>query len=190
MLKEIILSTIISSSISIKSSNDDTKPHDYEFMIQLEKNEDNISYLIKKDWERELGNKFDDNIIRFNYVSNNNIYYGFDWIDKESKQIDYKTLNVGYKYDFGLQTGLSLKKEDKMSYLAHISFSKNFKKDLSEYIISLSAKSNMSEDNIYNIKSEYKRWFSDKVNMFILYKHIYFNSEEDYQFKIGFGYKL
>jgi len=190
MIKAFFLSTIISSSLSIKSSNDDTKPHDYEYMIQLEKNEDNVSCLIKKDWERELGNKFEDNIFQINYIADNNIYYGFDLIDKESKQIDYKTLNIGYKYEFGMQSGLSFKKEDKMTYLAHVSYNKKFKKDLSEYIISISAKTNMEEDNIYDIKSEYKIWFSDKVNMFLLYKHIYFNKDEDYQFKIGFGYRL
>ena len=41
-----------------------------------------------------------------------------------------------------------------------------------------------------NIKTEYKKWFSDKVNIFLFYKRIYFNKKEDYQFKIGCGYKL
>ena len=190
MLKEFLLSAIISSSLSIKSSNDETKPHDYDVMIKLEKNEDNISYLIKKGWERELGNKYEDNIFRFNYVTDNSIYYGFDLVDNESKQIDYKTFNLGYKYDFGLQSGLSFKRQEKTTYLAHISYSKKFKKDLSEYVISVSAKSDMQDDNIYDIKTEYKIWLSDRVNMFLLYKHIYFNKDEDYQFKIGFGYKL
>ena len=40
MLKEIFLSSIISTSLSLKTSNDDTKPHDYEFMIQTEKKTD------------------------------------------------------------------------------------------------------------------------------------------------------
>ena len=190
MLKELFLSTIISASVSIKSSNDDTKPNDYEHMINLENNEENISYLIKKDWQRELGNKYVDNVVRFNHVTNSDIYYGIDLIDKESKKIDYKTFNIGYKYNFGLQSGLSLKEEEDITYLTHISYSKKIKKDLSEYIISLSAKSDMKEDDIYNIKTEYKKWFSDKVNIFLLYNYIYFNKKEDYQFKIGFGYKL
>ena len=37
MLKELILSSIISTSISIKTSNDDTKKNDYEYMFQIEK---------------------------------------------------------------------------------------------------------------------------------------------------------
>ena len=48
MIKEIFLSSIISSSISLKTSNDDTKPYDYEFMIQTEKKVDNYSYYIKR----------------------------------------------------------------------------------------------------------------------------------------------
>ena len=62
MFKELFLSAVISASAIIKSSNDNSKSHDYEYMFKLEKNEDNISYLIKRNWERELGNKFIDNI--------------------------------------------------------------------------------------------------------------------------------
>ena len=78
MLKEIFLSSIISTSISLKTSNDDTKPHDYEFMIQTEKKTDNYSYYIKRDWERELGNNYIDNILQFKYITKKNIYSGLD----------------------------------------------------------------------------------------------------------------
>ena len=39
MFKELFLSTIISISLGLKTSNDETKAHDYEFMIQAEKND-------------------------------------------------------------------------------------------------------------------------------------------------------
>ena len=74
MFKELILSTIISTSLSIKTSNDDMKPNDYEFMIQAEKNTDRFAYFIKRDWERELGNKYIDNIFKIKYVNSKNIY--------------------------------------------------------------------------------------------------------------------
>ena len=44
--KELFVSSIISTSLSLKTSNDETKPHDYEFMIQTEKQTDNYSYYI------------------------------------------------------------------------------------------------------------------------------------------------
>jgi len=51
MFKELFLASIISTSISVKTSNDDTKPNDYEFMIMSEKNANRYSYYIKRDWE-------------------------------------------------------------------------------------------------------------------------------------------
>ncbi len=58
------------------------------------------------------------------------------------------------------------------------------------YIISVSVKSNIYDDNIINVKSEVKKWLSKKVNIFGLYKHEYYNEKEDFQFKVGLGVKL
>ena len=190
MFKELFLSAVISASAIIKSSNDNTKAHDYEYMFKLEKNEENISYLIERVWERELGNKFIDNIFHFNYVTPRKIYYGIDVIDKESKEIDYKTLNIGYKYDFGMQCGISIKEENEITYLANLSYNKKIISNMSEYLILLSVKSDLEDDNMYDVKAEFKKWLSERVNIFLLYKHIYINKKEDYQFKIGLGFKL
>ena len=190
MLKELILSSIISTSISIKTSNDDTKKNDYEYMFQIEKNADDFSYLLKRDWERELGEKYIDNIIKINYVIPQNVYFGFDYIDNESKDIDYKTFNLGYKMQFGLQTGLSIKHEDKTSHLLHLQYQISKKNNKMEYMFSSSLKSDLSDENIYNIKTEVKYWINDNVNLFIFHKHLYFNKKNDFQFKIGAGVKL
>jgi hypothetical protein len=66
------------------------------------------------------------------------------------------------------------------------------KKDDIEYNFNLSAKTNFDfneNNNIYNIKSELKKWFG-KFNIFGLYKHEYYNKKEDFQFKVGVGVKL
>ena len=190
MFKELFLSAVISASVNIESSNDTSKAHDYEYMFKLEKNEENISYLIERDWERELGNKFIDNIFHFNYVTPRKIYCGIDVINKESNEIDYKTLNIGYKYDFGMQGGISIKKENEITYLANLSYNKKIISNMSEYLILLSVKSDLEDDNMYDVKAEFKRWLSERVNIFLLYNHIYINKKEDYQFKIGLGFKL
>ena len=141
MLKELFLSTIISMSLSLKTSNDDTKPHDYEVMIQAEKKSDSFSYFIKRDWERELGEKYIDNILKVKYVNLRNIYYGLDLIDKESKNIDYLTLNTGYRFPVGIQLGLSAKNErSNISTLAHFSYDNTIKKNKTDYTLLLSVK--------------------------------------------------
>ena len=191
MFKEFFLASIISTSISVKTSNDDTQPNDYEFMIMSEKNTDRYSYFIKRDWQRELGEKYIDNIFQIKYVNSNNIYYGLDIFDIESKNIEYSTLNSGYKFPLGIQMGVSLKnEEDDLDVLTHISYDKIIKRNNTDYMASLSIKSDFSNNNIINISADIKTWITDNINLFFLAKNIYYSDKEDFQFKIGFGLKL
>ena len=62
--------------------------------------------------------------------------------------------------------------------------------DKTTYLFSSSIKSNLKSDNIYNLNIDIKRWITNKVNLFVFGKYIYFDNEEDFQFKIGAGVKL
>ena len=185
MITELLLATILSTSFSVRTPNDATKPLDYEFSVKAEKNEGNLTYLIKRDWERELGEKYIDDVFKFN--QNVNMFYvGIDQVNKESKDINYLIYNLGLHHKSGLKAGLSVK-EDKS--LLNVGFNTKFKKYWFEYIFSLSAKTDFEDNNIWNIKSEVKKWFG-KFNIFGLYKHEYYNKKEDFQFKVGVGIKL
>jgi len=189
MFKELLLSSIIGFSVSVRTPNDDTKPLDYEYSVKAEKNEGKFTYLEKIDYERELGEKYLDFVANYNYKFDNNLFIGLDYIEKESKDIFYKSINMGWQHKSGLKFGLSAKYDDEYSYLANLGYSKKFKQDDLDYIVGISVKSNL-EDNIFNIKSEIKKWFTEKVNIFALYKHEYYNEKEDFQFKVGVGVKL
>ena len=180
------LSTEWGTSVSVRTPNDDTHPLDYEVSIKLEDTNGKFQYLLKRDWERELGEKYIDDIAKFSHKFLDCYYYGVDYVDKESKDIFYTTYNVGV-YSNGFKIGLSVKDEDK---LASFGFSKKFKKDGLEYKVGISLKSNFDDSDILNIKSEIKKWLSEKVNIFGLYKHEYYNEQEDFQFKVGVGVKL
>jgi len=97
--------------------------------------------------------------------------------------------NVGWQHDNGLKVGLSFKQSDEYSVLANVGYNKIFKQDDLEYTVGLSFKSNI-DDNIVNVKSEVKKWFTERVNVFALYKQEYYNDKEDFQFKVGVGIKL
>ena len=193
MIKKLILITLLtfglsnelSTSVSVRTPNDDTKPLDYEYSIKVEDTNDKFQYLLKRDWERELGEKYIDDIAKFSHKVGT-FYYGVDYVDKESKDIFYTTYNVGV-HSNGFKFGLSVKDEDK---LASFGFNKKFKKDGLEYKVGISLKSNFDDSDILNIKSEIKKWLSEKVNIFGLYKHEYYNEQEDFQFKVGVGVKL
>jgi len=185
MISELFLAAILSTSFSVRTPNDDTKPLDYEYMVKAEKNEGNLTYLIKRDWERELGEKYIDDIFKFN--QNVNIFYaGIDRVDKQSKDIKYITYNLGLNHKSGLKAGLSVKDDDP---LLSVGFNKKFKKYWLEYNFSMLAKTDFEDNNIFNIKSEVKRWVG-RYNIFGLYKHEYYNNKEDFQFKVGLGIKL
>ena len=184
-------------SISVRTPNDDTHPLDYEFSIKLEDTDGKLKYLFKRDWERELGEKYIDDVVNFQTTIIPYIYLGVDYVDKESKEIDYITYNIGADVGY-FKAGVSFKQTDEydLAPLLNLAISKKaFIKDLDNnpklsYIIGISTKSNLQDEHIINIKSEVKKWLSKKVNVFALYKHEYYNEKEDFQFKVGLGVKL
>ena len=190
------LSTEWGTSFSVRTPNDDTKPLDYEVSIKLEDTNGKFRYLLKRDWERELGEKYIDDVVNLQHQVIGHLYYGIDYVDKESKNIDYITLNIGATLGY-FKAGVSFKEvDDKISPLLNLALSTKAEiKDLDNrpnisYIISISAKSDIGENNIFNIKSEVKKWLTEKINIFGLYKHEYYNEKEDFQFKVGVGVKL
>ena len=184
------------TSVSVRTPNDDTKPLDYELSIKLDDNKGKFRYNLKRDWERELGERYIDDIIHFQHQVLGHLYYGVDYVDKESKDIDYTTYNIGATIDW-FKAGASFKVvDDEVSPMLNLGFSTKAEiKDLDNnpdisYIITISAKSDIGDNNIINVKSEVKKWLSKKINIFGLYKHEYYNEKEDFQFKVGLGVKL
>ena len=184
------------TSISVRTPNDVNKPLDYELSIKLDDNEGKFRYNLKRDWERELGEKYIDDVVNFQHSIIPYLYYGVDYVNKESKDIDYTTLNIGATIDY-FKAGASFKViDDEVSPLLNLALlTKADIKDLDDnpditYTLSISVKSNISDDHILNIKSEVKKWITSRVNIFGLYKHEYYNEKEDFQFKVGIGVKL
>ena len=174
------------TSVSVRTPNEEDKPLDYELSIKLNDTNGKFQYLLKRDWERELGEKYIDDVFKFSHTVNDFIYYGVDYVNKESKDIFYTTYNFGID-DNGWKFGISIKDKDK---LASLGYNKKLKKDDLEYNVGLSFKSDLGENNIINLKSEVKKWLTEKINVFGLYKHEYYNKQEDFQFKVGLGVKL
>ena len=196
VLFSIGLSTEWGTSFSVRTPNDDSEPLDYELSIKLEDTDGKFKYLLKRDWERELGEKYIDDVIHFQHQVLGYMYYGVDYVNKESKNIDYITYNIGATIDY-FKAGASFKEIDnKITPLLNLGFSTKAtildldeKPDI-EYNVTILVKSDIGENNIFNVKSEVKKWLSEKVNIFALYKHEYYNTKEDFQFKVGLGVKL
>ena len=196
LLLSLGLSAEWGTSFSVRTPNDNIHPLDYELSIKLEDTNGKFQYLLKRDWERELGEKYIDDVIHLQHQIFGHLYYGVDYVNKESKNIDYITGNIGATIDW-FKAGVSFKEiDDEISPLLNLALStkaeiKNVdnEPDIS-YIIVVSVKSDIGDNNIINLKSEVKKWLSKKVNIFALYKHEYYNEKEDFQFKVGLGVKL
>ena len=87
-----MISFIISSewgtSVSVRTPNDELKPLDYEFSIKLNDTNGKFRYLLKRDWERELGEKYIDDVANVHLSIIPHIFLGVDYVNKESKGID------------------------------------------------------------------------------------------------------
>ena len=186
LLLSLGIATEWGSSISVRTPNDEDKELDYEFSIKIEDTNDKIRYLLKRDWERELGKKYIDDVVKFSHQVHDGFYYGVDYVNKESKDIFYTTYNIGVTSN-GFKVGVSVKDDAK---LASFGYNKKLKQDDLEYNVGFSFKTDLDVNNIVNLKSEIKKWLSEKVNIFALYKHEYYNTKEDFQFKVGLGVKL
>ena len=190
LLLSFCLSSEWGTSFSVRTPNDNNKPLDYEISIKLNDTNGKFRYLLKRDWERELGEKYIDDVVNFQHQVLGHFYYGIDYVNKESKDIDYITYNIGATIDW-FKAGVSFKEiNEEISPLLNLALSTKFKKDKLEYNIGISAKSNINDNHIFNVKSEVKRWLTEKLNIYGIYKHEYYNEKEDFQFKVGLGVKL
>ena len=197
LLLSLGLSAEWGTSVSVRTPNDDTQPLDYELSVKFEDTSGKLRYLLKRDWERELGEKYVDDVIHMQHQVLGHVYYGVDYVNKESKDIDYITYNIGATIDW-FKAGVSFKKTDEYDLAPMLNLALSTKAEIKDldnnpdisYIISISVKSDISDNNIVNLKSEIKKWLTKKVNIFGLYKHEYYNEKEDFQFKVGLGVKL
>ena len=69
-------------SVSVRTPNDVTKPLDYEFSIKLDDDEGKFKYHLKRDWERELGEKYIDDVANIHLSIIPYIFLGVDYVNK------------------------------------------------------------------------------------------------------------
>ena len=107
----LMLSFVISSewgtSFSVRTPNDETKPLDYELSIKLNDTNGKLRYLLKRDWERELGEKYIDDVANLHLSIIPYIFFG----------IDYKILESRIKKRIEQSSGKDLRTDDNLEVL-------------------------------------------------------------------------
>ena len=70
------------------SFSDETKPLDYEIAVHSAKEQGKFQYFVKRDWERELGEKYTDTQVDISQTVSD-WYAGIKYIDKQSNFISF-----------------------------------------------------------------------------------------------------
>ena len=196
----LLLATLIGLSFSVRTSNDETKPLDYEIAIKSAKEQGNFQYYVKRDWERELGEKFVDT--EFSLIQNvgsdnkGKFYCGLKYVDKESKSFNYGQARIGAALPL-INFGLALTTETTM---INATFKKIFKDNTLEYKIYLDFASDL-EQEIWDIKGEFRKYINKNVHIYALFNKEYVGGSKllskdylqtkiDEQYKVGIGYKF
>lgn len=88
LLDSLLAGTMLFSSFALRTSNVQPNPDDYETSIGLS----NSYFHVNRQWERELGTKYIDDLIWFKF--NNGMYVKPEYMNKESKSVKYLKLDL------------------------------------------------------------------------------------------------
>ena len=180
----LLLATIIGFSFSVRTSNIQPNPMDYEFAVKASKEKGNITYFIKKDWERELGEEYVDTQVDLT-IRKKSFYTGIKYVDKQSKFYQYGQARIGLSTDI-FKVGLAFTVDGTMG---NFTFNKILKKDTFEYKIYLDFSTDFDKE-IWDIKSEVRKYLTDYMNVFASFNKEFYNGQVDEQYKVGLGVKF
>ena len=101
ILNSLLAGTILFTSFAMRTPNVQPNPDDYEFSIGLSK----ANYYFKRDCERELGNKYIDDLAWFKIE--NGVYIKPEYMNKQSKDVKYLKIdwrNKSKDWTYGFTT--------------------------------------------------------------------------------------
>ena len=104
ILNSLLSSLILFGSFSIRTSNIQPNPDDYEISLGMR---DDVFYM-NRQLERELGVYYIDDIVWFLY-DKNNLYVKPEYFNKQSKGIAYLKLDCRYKLNTGWGYGITFR---------------------------------------------------------------------------------
>jgi hypothetical protein len=101
MLDSLLAGVMLFSSFAVRSPNVQPNPDDYEVSIGLT----HKNFHINRQWERELGEKYIDDLAWLKY--DDNLYFKPEYMDKQSQSVKYLKLDYRFPYrgaTFGFTT--------------------------------------------------------------------------------------
>ena len=88
ILDSLLVGTMLFTSFAMRTPNVQPNPDDYEFSIGV----DNPHFYFKRDWERELGGKYIDDLI-WGKLEGGGVYFKPEYMNKESQEVKYMKMD-------------------------------------------------------------------------------------------------
>jgi len=92
VLDSLLVGVMLFSSFAIRTPNVQPNPDDYEVSIGVS----HSNYYINRQWERELGEKYIDDLLWLKY--DDKLYFKPEYMNKESQKVKY--LKVDYRLEY------------------------------------------------------------------------------------------
>ena len=92
MLDSLLAGVMLFSSFAVRTPNVQPNPDDYEISIGV----GHKNYYINRQWERELGGKYIDDLVWLKY--DDKLYFKPEYMDKQSQKVKY--LKVDYRVEY------------------------------------------------------------------------------------------
>ena len=193
VLDSLLAGTIFFTSFAMRTPNIQPNPDDYEFSLGLT----NEYFHINRHRERELSNKYVDDILWLTYESK--FYLKPEYLDKQSKSVKYLKLDWRKTLKY-VNFGFTTRSEDKDLKIYTTFFSGQIKRtaEINKWIVTGSIDGYLVPQDNDNLREilEYEAIFDIKYKLtesVLLYNLGQFNKlqgQEYYKAKVGIEFKF
>ena len=123
VLDSLLVGVMLFSSFSIRTPNYQPNPDDYEVSVGV----GHSNYYINRQWERELGTKYIDDLVWAKWDDKSFIYFKPEYMNKQSQNVKYLKLDYRFPYKgatFGFTTRSTTDVLDEYETFASVGLSK------------------------------------------------------------------
>ena len=186
MLDSLLAGVMLFSSFAVRTPNVQPNPDDYEVSIGV----NHPAYYFNRQWERELGTKYIDDLIWVKY--DDWLYFKPEYMNKESKGVKYAKLDWR-RTIYGISLGFTTRSTDETLgiYETFASIGWNKKKTYREKIdVEFTFDGYSPPDEKFEYENKFKvSWkLTDKVRLYNLGEVSKLKGIQFYKGKIGIEY--
>ena len=152
VLDSLLVGVMLFSSFAIRTPNVQPNPDDYEVSVGFS----HQNYYVNRQWERELGTKYIDDLVWVKWDDKSFIYFKPEYMDKQSQSVKYLKLDYRFPYSgatFGFTTRSTNDRLDEYETFASVGISKKkkYKDDKVEIEVTFDGYMPPNEEGDFNV---------------------------------------